>query len=187
MACAIRAGVITRSREEGTWTEGAMVLGRRGAPACSGGGRSGAVGERNDDQGVDGISHTVQPLRSLRGEGRRMKHVRPRSGVGCRRRLGRPRQRSGERRPRRGSAPAKRLVVCHGRSIRDQSTTQQHLSSSVDGLASTRPGRVPCGQWAHAGSVHGGGSAPAGYACRQPPSGRNRSRADSVLATAAAR
>ena len=34
-----------------TWTEGAVILGRRGAPACSGGGRSGADGERNNVQG----------------------------------------------------------------------------------------------------------------------------------------
>ena len=38
-------------RDWGTWTEGAVILGRREAPACSGGGRSGADGERNNVQG----------------------------------------------------------------------------------------------------------------------------------------
>ena len=35
-----------------TWTEGAVI---RGAPVCSGGGRSGVDGERNNVQGADGI------------------------------------------------------------------------------------------------------------------------------------
>jgi len=32
-------------RRAATWTEGAVILGRRGAPVCSGGGRFGADGE----------------------------------------------------------------------------------------------------------------------------------------------
>ena len=54
-------------RRRRAWTEGAVVLGRRGAPACSGGGRSGADGERNNVQGVP--------------RNRRIKNERPRSCV----------------------------------------------------------------------------------------------------------
>ena len=38
-------------RRRRAWTEGAVVLGRRGAPACSGGGQPGADGKRNNVQG----------------------------------------------------------------------------------------------------------------------------------------
>ena len=55
-----------------TWTEGAVILGRRGAPACSGGGRSGADGERNNAQGPPGVPRN-----------RRIKNERSRSGVDC--------------------------------------------------------------------------------------------------------
>ena len=52
MAGAIRAGVVSRSWEgEGDLDGRGAVLGRRGAPACSGGGRSGADGERNNIRG----------------------------------------------------------------------------------------------------------------------------------------
>ena len=64
-----------------TWTEGAVILGRRGAPACSGGGRSGADGERNNAQGPPGVPRN-----------RRIKNERSRSGVDYGQWLGRPRQ-----------------------------------------------------------------------------------------------
>ena len=51
-------------RRRRAWTEGAVVLGRRGAPACSGGGQPGADGKRNNVQGWT-VFETPSTLGSL--------------------------------------------------------------------------------------------------------------------------
>ena len=88
MAGAIRAGVVSRSWEgEGDLDGRGAVLGRRGAPACSGGGRSGADGERNNIRGWTVFETPSTP--GVPGS-RRIRHERPRSGVDYGQKLGRP-------------------------------------------------------------------------------------------------
>ena len=106
-------------RRRRAWTEGAVVLGRRGAPACSGGGQPGADGKRNNVQGwtVFETPSTWGPCRPLDqeraaqiGRGLRLALGRPlQVGTGARRGVARARRRApGGRRGFRSSCRSSR-------------------------------------------------------------------------------